>query len=85
MSLYESLNTPQEEISVGLFAIGNTQELTFTSGSTVADFRQESGLDSNVRLCLHDGTILSDSTVLEDGMQIFVSTAKENGYLVTIV
>ena len=76
-AINDAMNQP-EEIEVKIIRLGGVDTKKVTPNMTVADFKERFGLKGK-KLVDGDGNILSNSDTLADGIEVYVSTPKENG------
>ena len=68
----------QEEIEVKIIRLGGVDTKKVTPNMTVTNFKERFGLEGK-KLVDGDGNILNNNDTLTDGIEVYVSTPKENG------
>ena len=68
----------QEEIEVKIIRLGGVDTKKVNPNMTVANFKERFGLEGK-KLVDGDGNILNNNDTLTDGIEVYVSTPKENG------
>lgn len=68
----------QEDVTVELITLSGVEKVTATSGMTVREFKEANGLVGK-KIIAEDSNLLRDTDTIEDGMQLYVSTPKQNG------
>ena len=78
-----SLNQEQgqpvpENVKVTVVSLAGTNSTTIAAGTTVGEFKALNGL-AGKKMVNEAGEVLSDSSILDSNIQVFVSTPKQNG------
>lgn len=68
----------QSEVTVELITLSGVEKVTATEGMTVREFKETNGLVGK-KIIDEDSNLLRDTDTIEDGMQLYVSTPKQNG------
>ena len=76
-AINDAMNQP-EEIEVTIVRLGGVDTKKVAPNMTVANFKERFGLEGK-KLVDGDGNILDNRDTLADGIEIYVSTPKENG------
>lgn len=76
-AINDAMNQP-EEIEVTIIRLGGVDTKKITPNMTVAHFKERFGLEGK-KLVDGDGNILNNNDTLADGIEVYVSTPKENG------
>lgn len=77
MPNFDALNE-SAEIQVELVTLAGVEKITATEGMTVKEFKEANNL-VGTKMIDDNSDVLRDSDIIEEGMQIYVSTPKKNG------
>jgi LysM repeat protein len=74
---FDALNE-SAEIQVELVTLAGVEKITAKEGMTVKEFKEANNL-VGTKMIDDNSDVLRDSDIIEEGMQIYVSTPKKNG------
>jgi LysM repeat protein len=77
MPNFDALNE-SAEIQVELVTLAGVEKITAKEGMTVKEFKEANNL-VGTKMIDDNSDVLRDSDIIEEGMQIYVSTPKKNG------
>lgn len=78
-AINENLNaTTPATVSVNLVTLGGVNQLTVSYGQTIADFKRANSL-GDAKVANGNGEILSDSAIITEDTELYISTPKRNG------
>lgn len=74
----DAFNNERNEIEIEVVTLSGAEKKKTLEGTTVADFKRANGLVGTT-IIDEDSEVLRDDDVLEESMQVFISTPKKNG------
>ena len=78
-AINENLNsTNPSTVNVNLVTLGDVTQSSVRYGMTVAEFKRANGL-GDAKVANADGEILTDSAVITEDTELYISTPKRNG------
>jgi len=78
-AINENLNaTTPATVSVNLVTLGGVNQLTVAYGQTIAEFKRANSL-GDAKVANSNGEILSDSAIITEDTELYISTPKRNG------
>lgn len=78
-AINENLNsTNPSTVNVNLVTLGGVTQSSVRYGMTVAEFKRANGL-GDAKVANADGEILTDSAVITEDTELYISTPKRNG------
>lgn len=78
-AISENLNsTAPATVNVNLVTLGGVNQLTVRYGQTIAEFKRANSL-SDAKVANGNGEILSDSAIITEDTELYISTPKRNG------
>jgi hypothetical protein len=78
-AINENLNsTTPATVSVNLVTLGGVNQLTVSYGQTIAEFKRANAL-GDAKVANGNGEILSDSAIITEDTELYISTPKRNG------
>lgn len=68
----------RREIEIEVVTLAGSQKKTALAGITVGEFKRKNGLEGTT-IIDEDSEVLNDSDILDDDIQVYISTPKKNG------
>lgn len=72
-----ALNAPSN-IRVSIVSLAGVTPKECAAGTTIASFKAANGL-AGMKIVNNQGRIMGDTDVLTDGLELYISTPKQNG------